>query len=1334
MRKIITLFSFVLLTTLVGITVNGIAQGLQLTSVNLINDLHPSGQMSYRQSNGLGKTSACGDTIYYPWYKATQFNAIALNSATSGSIFAQWYDAPQAITVSGFDFYGWQSANTNQIINITCRMYAAGIDSMPTGSPLASVVVPVDSTFGGGLLSAMRRVATFTNAVTTNAPYVLTIETSSSVNVSIITNSWSASPPNGRNEWLSSVKIGSNFIRSYNVNVGGPVFDADFIFLPHVAYSLSADFTISDCNTGGNLIQFTNTSSPVLFNKFYNFRAFQNVTSTTINYLNYSSNWNYGDTTPSKDTILGLKIYAYNVPHTTTLRSTVVGWRVGCVDTKSKVVGTAPNPPNVSSNSPLCVGATLQLTADSIPDATYRWTGPNGFTSSLRNPTIPNAGISAMGNYSAVAIVAGCTSVVASTYVSVNSTPSATSNGPICAGQTLNLSATQFSGATYSWTGPNSFTSSLQAPSITNATTTDSGTYYVTITATGCGTMGPYSVYAPVNKVPAAPTISTNSPICTGDNLNLTASNYSGGTYIWTGPNNFSSSQQNPIRTNANTSFAGTYNVVLSSNGCSSQMVSTNVVVNISPDTPAVTSNSPLCVNQTLSLTASTIPNATYAWSGPNNFTSSLQNPIRDSLKLLDAGNYSVIATVNGCPSKPGVVNVQITSLTPTPVATNNGPLCPGQNLQLGASTINGATYSWTGPNNFTSTQQNPVINNVSSTEAGIYSVTATTSGCGTSAAGNTTLVVNTLPPAPTVSNNGPLCDGETINLTASGVTGATYAWSGPDGFTSTAQNPSITNANAAKAGNYSVQVTVSGCGTSPTSTTNVKVHRIPARPSVSGTGSVCENDSIKLFGNGIGVGVNATYAWTGPNNFTSSDKNPVISSSVSANTGTYNLIVTDSGCSSLSGTTTVTVKANPASPTVTTNSPICEGANAIFTASTIANATYSWTGPNNFASSSRNPVISGATKNATGSYEVVAIVNGCKSVPASAAFIVNELPTQPIVTDSFVKCVGNTLNLTAKSDVGVAYSWSGPDGFTSTLQNPTVTNLTLAKAGDYTVNATSSTCASLPSVSNVLVNSIPTAPVLSSNPISGDVCVGDSVQLFANYIAGATYQWIGPAGFSSTEQRPIIRNVSTANSGNYSATITKVGCTSSNSEIAIGVIPLPTTSEISGPTSAYTDSMATYSVVGSASSNFAWVVSSGGSIKTGAGTSTITVKWNVKGSSELVKVTETSSTNCKGAEKSLAVNVQHSVGLNEVLLNNSRISLFPNPVTDKVFLYFDVLKPVNAVVSVINVLGQQVASVNQSVLNNQSVGINVPHLSRGIYYAVITVDGESKSIKFSVE
>ncbi len=144
--------------------------------------------------------------------------------------------------------------------------------------------------------------------------------------------------------------------------------------------------------------------------------------------------------------------------------------------------------------------------------------------------------------------------------------------------------------------------------------------------------------------------------------------------------------------------------------------------------------------------------------------------------------------------------------------------------------------------------------------------------------------------------------------------------------------------------------------------------------------------------------------------------------------------------------------------------------------------------------------------------------------------------------------------------------------------------------------------------------------------------------------------------------------------------------------------------------------------------------MSSGGSIKTGAGTSTITVKWNVKGSSELVKVTETSSTNCKGAEKSLAVNVQHSVGLNEVLLNNSRISLFPNPVTDKVFLYFDVLKPVNAVVSVINVLGQQVASVNQSVLNNQSVGINVPHLSRGIYYAVITVDGESKSIKFSVE
>ncbi|MCC6635254.1 MAG: hypothetical protein IT251_07115 [Chitinophagaceae bacterium] len=58
--------------------------------------------------------------------------------------------------------------------------------------------------------------------------------------------------------------------------------------------------------------------------------------------------------------------------------------------------------------------------------------------------------------------------------------PVATSNSPVCEGGTINLSITPTSGATYSWTGPAAFTSSLQSPTRSNMTSTMVGTYTIT--------------------------------------------------------------------------------------------------------------------------------------------------------------------------------------------------------------------------------------------------------------------------------------------------------------------------------------------------------------------------------------------------------------------------------------------------------------------------------------------------------------------------------------------------------------------------------------------------------------------------------------------------------------------------------------------------------------------------------------------------------------------------------------------------------------------------------------------------------------------------------------
>jgi len=79
---------------------------------------------------------------------------------------------------------------------------------------------------------------------------------------------------------------------------------------------------------------------------------------------------------------------------------------------------------------------------------------------------------------------------------------------------------------------------------------------------------------------------------------------------------------------------------------------------------------------------------------------------------------------------------------TPAPTAGYNSPMYAGMTLYLTASAVSGATYNWTGPNGFTSTNQNPFIVNAGQNASGTYSVTATVGGY-TSSAGITTVTVN---------------------------------------------------------------------------------------------------------------------------------------------------------------------------------------------------------------------------------------------------------------------------------------------------------------------------------------------------------------------------------------------------------------------------------------------------------------------------------------------------------------------------------------------------------------------------------------------------------------
>ena len=534
-------------------------------------------------------------------------------------------------------------------------------------------------------------------------------------------------------------------------------------------------------------------------------------------------------------------------------------------------IGATPNP--------VCTGKTLNLTSGG--GTTYSWTGPLSFTSTLQNPTRANILATHAGTYNVtVTSSAGCSSTN-SVSVTVNASPVATINAtpnPICTGNTLNL--TSGGGTSYSWTGPASFTSTLQNPTRANVILAHSGNYVVSVTgANGCASTNMVSVT--VNSSPTASASAAPASVCVGDKINLKANG--GTTYQWSGPAGFNSNQQNPIRFNAQTNFAGVYTVTVSSGSGCSATSSVTVTVNAVPTVLPTATPSVACVGSTVQLTSG--GGTSYMWTGPLGYTSTLQNPVLNITTYQQAGTYKVkVTNASGCSATFSVV-IKV-NYPPQATATYTlGTNCIGSNLALKGT--GGGSYSWTGPNGFASNLQNPVINNVSAANSGLY-VLVVTSPTGCSATVNLNIAILATPVVTATADDYEVCEGGTVYLHATG--GTTYKWTGPYGWTSNVQHPIIYNIPSYLSGVYTVEVTnTGGCSTTASLVINVSNF-------INGSATATPNPAN--FGSNVQF--NATggvvYKWSGPNGFNSNDQNPLLYKVSSKNAGRYVVLITNAG------------------------------------------------------------------------------------------------------------------------------------------------------------------------------------------------------------------------------------------------------------------------------------------------------------------------------------------------------------------------------------------------------------------------------------------------------
>ena len=215
--------------------------------------------------------------------------------------------------------------------------------------------------------------------------------------------------------------------------------------------------------------------------------------------------------------------------------------------------------------------------------------------------------------------------------------------------------------------------------------------------------------------------------------------------------------------------------------------------------------------------------------------------------------------------------------------------------------------------------------------------------------------------------------------------------------------------------------------------------------------------------------------------------------------------------------------------------------------------STYSWAGPNGFTGNGNNLTIASANNINTGTYTLtVTDFNNCTNTTTTSV-LVNPLPVIAAVGSTL--CATKTISLSASG--GTAYTWAGPNAFTSASPIEFINNADITMQGQYSVTVTNNNGCISTSITNVHINPIPTLTVSANTPI----CANQTINLSSGALTGVSYVWAGPNGFNSNKQNPQIGEAGPLTSGLYTVTVTdNIGC-SAQAIVSMIVNPLPVVS-----------------------------------------------------------------------------------------------------------------------------------------------------------------------------
>ena len=268
--------------------------------------------------------------------------------------------------------------------------------------------------------------------------------------------------------------------------------------------------------------------------------------------------------------------------------------------------------------------------------------------------------------------------------------------------------------------------------------------------------------------------LQSNSPVCVNSPINLKASG--GTTFSWTGPNGFTSTEQNPTIVNASVLNAGIYSCTISgTSGCDGTFTIEVKVEDKTAPVPTL-ANLPLITGNCKTV-ITTIPTATDVCMG--NIVATTANPLQYSLP----GNYVITWKYddgNGNISTQNQ-NVTITS-EPLPIANAAQNFCKISSPKISDLQITGTSIKWY------NAAGNPLSSNTVLTDGTKYFASQTLNGC-ESAKTEITVTLND-PAAPTGNTQQDFCSAQNPTINNLAVTGQNIIWYDSAGAMLTSSTP----------------------------------------------------------------------------------------------------------------------------------------------------------------------------------------------------------------------------------------------------------------------------------------------------------------------------------------------------------------------------------------------------------------------------------------------------------------------------------------------------------------------------------------------------------------